>query len=69
MKSPNDNMKLLLSEGIDRFTEVIRKKWTCQQCGNLLSVHRKTCVFCNSPNQNYPEMWNKKDKNIINQLL
>ena len=54
-ESPTENMQLFLSKGLVKFTEEIYKKWTCKECGTLLSAHSDKCLSCNARNPNYPE--------------
>ncbi len=48
------NMQMLLDGGYSEFEKGIRARWTCRECGNLLSAHRSTCTNCGKPNPNYP---------------
>ena len=41
-----DNLKTIDELGIRRFIRDQKAKWTCPECGELLSVHRPACCFC-----------------------
>lgn len=53
-ESPTENMNLAQSLDSNSFDKAIKDKWTCPECGNLLSAHRKTCNNCGHINSNFP---------------
>jgi hypothetical protein len=44
-----ENQKYIKKHGIREFVKNERERWTCQQCGGLLSVHRENCLYCDQP--------------------
>jgi hypothetical protein len=53
-ESPTKNMQLVENIGYEALEKEILKKWTCPECGKLLSAHRKYCVVCGHLNYNFP---------------
>jgi rubrerythrin len=47
-------MQLVENIGYEALEKEILKKWTCPECGKLLSAHRKYCVVCGHLNYNFP---------------
>ena len=41
-----DNLNFIKFNGMKKFIEKENKRWTCNDCGNLLCVHRKICLHC-----------------------
>ena len=41
-----ENLEFIKEKGMEVFIENERKRWTCTECGGLLSVHRNECQFC-----------------------
>lgn len=41
-----ENLKTIKEEGLDRFIEKERRRWICEGCGDLVSVHRDNCLSC-----------------------
>lgn len=41
-----ENMKMIKEEGMESFLLKEKKKWTCPNCGKMLSVHKPDCLFC-----------------------
>ncbi len=41
-----DNLHFIKKEGLDSFLKQEEQKYTCPNCGNILSVHRDFCIFC-----------------------
>jgi hypothetical protein len=48
------DLKQINQIGVDLFLRLQYKKWTCQQCGRLLTVHKVTCIHCGSENPFFP---------------
>ena len=44
--SPIQNLETIRDQGIRVFIEGEGKKWTCPQCGSLLSMHKPVCATC-----------------------
>lgn len=42
-----ENLINIKEQGIDKFLENEEKRWKCPKCGNVVSVHRASCVKCN----------------------
>ena len=41
-----DNLKMIHEFGIRHFIRNEKKKWICPECGEMMSVHKPTCLFC-----------------------
>lgn len=41
-----ENLNTIKAVGIRQFTRLEKQKWTCSKCGNIIWVHRKTCMVC-----------------------
>ncbi len=41
-----ENLEFIREKGMDAFLEWERKRWTCPNCGDLISVHRENCMSC-----------------------
>ena len=41
-----ENLHRIQEGGIDAFVAEERPRWTCPECGGLLSVHRPACIYC-----------------------
>jgi hypothetical protein len=41
-----DNLEHIKRFGIRDFIRQQKKKWTCRNCGHILSVHRENCISC-----------------------
>jgi len=48
------NFSQIKELGMKNFIESRTDKYTCPVCGNLLCVHRESCLTCGSPNNNFP---------------
>ncbi len=48
-----ENLKMIKEQGMKKFLESQRKKWTCKKCGESLSVHKDKCLNCGSKNKFY----------------
>ena len=41
-----ENLEIIREIGVDEFVTRERKRWTCTECGNLICVHKVTCLAC-----------------------
>lgn len=41
-----ENLEFIKENGIDAFLKHEEESWACQECGKMLSVHRKECLSC-----------------------
>ena len=41
-----ENLKFIKEEGMNRFLEQQKEKYTCPECGGVICVHNKTCYGC-----------------------
>lgn len=41
-----DNLESIRNSGIRQFVRDEKERWTCRQCGAVVSVHRQDCLFC-----------------------
>ncbi|MBN2747249.1 MAG: hypothetical protein JXR34_11035 [Bacteroidales bacterium] len=41
-----DNLENIKSLGIEKFVELEQERWRCSNCGELLCVHRTSCLKC-----------------------
>lgn len=41
-----ENLKFIKSNGFDNFFEKEKKKWTCNNCGEIKSCHTTFCLNC-----------------------
>lgn len=41
-----ENLAHIRDSGIREFVQKEKKRWTCRQCGGIVSVHRKECLYC-----------------------
>ena len=41
-----ENLNTIKEIGLTQFIELEKEKWKCSNCGQLLSVHRDTCLNC-----------------------
>ena len=44
--SPMENLETIQNEGIEKFLENEKVKWTCSECGGTISVHNGHCSSC-----------------------
>jgi hypothetical protein len=44
--SPIGNLAAIREIGIDQFIETEQIKWTCPECGSMLSMHKPQCLSC-----------------------
>ncbi len=55
-----ENLEMIKDQGIERFIENEIRRWTCPNCGQLVSVHRDNCIRCG-------KRWiDSRSDNIIN---
>lgn len=45
-ESPANNLKTIREEGMARFLEKQKERWTCPECGGILCVHTGLCSGC-----------------------
>ncbi len=45
-ESPFQNLRDIQETGMERFLEKQRLKWTCKECGGVISVHTGVCTDC-----------------------
>ena len=53
-ESPILNLTKVKEVGMSQFVENETEKWKCKKCGQLLCVHRKTCLICGNKNDYFP---------------
>jgi predicted RNA-binding Zn-ribbon protein involved in translation (DUF1610 family) len=41
-----DNLENIRNFGIRNFIRNEKKKWTCPECGEIISVHKPQCLSC-----------------------
>ncbi|PNX48029.1 MAG: hypothetical protein BV457_04580 [Thermoplasmata archaeon M9B1D] len=41
-----ENLKYINEKGINAFLEKEKKKWTCPQCGGIITCHGSICLTC-----------------------
>lgn len=41
-----ENLEFIDQNGIRKFIRHEEKRWTCSKCGNVLCVHRPSCLSC-----------------------
>jgi len=44
-----ENLNNIKNKGIESFVDNEEKRWTCENCGSLISVHKPNCLNCNRP--------------------
>lgn len=55
-ESPIQNLNKLKEIGLQNFIDIEKKKWKCGKCGQLLCVHRETCLRCGNANELFPSI-------------
>lgn len=45
-ESPITNLKIIREKGMKEFLALEKKKWTCKDCGGIISVHEGICSSC-----------------------
>ncbi|MHC1771177.1 MAG: DUF3795 domain-containing protein [Flexilinea sp.] len=43
-----DNLNMIKSDGMQKFLENEKKRWTCTNCGGVICVHKSFCISCKS---------------------
>jgi len=46
-----ENLEDIKAIGMTQFIENENNKWTCTNCGSIISIHREHCLTCNAPKQ------------------
>ena len=41
-----ENLKFIKDKGMDAFLEKEKKKWTCPECGGIVTCHGGICLDC-----------------------
>jgi hypothetical protein len=41
-----ENLRRIAAEGVERFVAFDLERWTCPQCGGLMTVHEPACPGC-----------------------
>ena len=41
-----ENLETIRASGIRAFVEAERRRWTCPECGGIVCVHRRECLYC-----------------------
>ncbi len=49
-----ENLNNIKQNGIRKFVENERLKWRCDNCGNVVCVHRPNCLVCGEPVKTNP---------------
>lgn len=44
--SPIDNLNSIQNIGVINFVKNENKKWTCPECGTMISMHKPQCLSC-----------------------
>lgn len=52
-----ENLKHIHGWGVNTFVKREEARWACPNCGEILSVHKKTCIHCG-------EVWVKEEEGI-----
>lgn len=50
-----ENLEYIKIHGLDEFVNYEKKRWTCNNCGQLVSVHRTYCIHCKTDTTGYPK--------------
>ncbi len=50
-----ENLEFIKTKGLDAFIEYESTRWRCQNCGQLVSVHRTKCLYCGADTAAYPK--------------
>lgn len=48
-----ENLESIRKNGIRAFVRNEKERWACPQCGAVVSVHRKDCLFCGLEKSTY----------------
>jgi len=41
-----ENLAYIRDSGIRSFVQKEKERWACRQCGGIVSVHRRECLYC-----------------------
>ncbi|MBI9049103.1 MAG: DUF3795 domain-containing protein [Anaerolineaceae bacterium] len=41
-----ENLERIRDVGLEAFVVLEKERWKCPECGAILSVHRKMCIYC-----------------------
>jgi hypothetical protein len=44
-----ENLKQIKQYGMDEFLLNEENRWTCKECGNIVCVHKHSCLTCKAP--------------------
>ncbi len=53
-ESPIQNLSWIRENGMPGFVRTEEEKWRCSNCGEMLCVHRESCLHCGSVNEFFP---------------
>lgn len=53
---PIQNLAGIKDTGLWQFIEIEKEKWKCDECGQLLCVHREVCLSCGNKNKYFPQI-------------
>ncbi|MBS4060749.1 MAG: DUF3795 domain-containing protein [Bacteroidetes bacterium] len=48
-----ENLGNIKNEGIEKFVEMEQNRWKCPKCGELLCVHKISCLKCGEKRQSF----------------
>jgi len=48
------NMADAMENGMEAFSDHCRSYWSCTSCGQMLCVHKRTCIHCGAENPRFP---------------
>ncbi len=48
-----ENMQMIMRDGINRFLDFEKEKWSCRSCGAILCMHRRECEQCGETNPSF----------------
>lgn len=54
-ESPIENLQTIKEIGLKEFIKIEKEKWKCNECGNLLCVHKDACLICEAINKYFPQ--------------
>jgi hypothetical protein len=55
-ESPIQNLNKIKEIGLQAFIDIEKEKWKCNNCGQLLCVHREVCLNCGNKNRYFVDM-------------
>jgi hypothetical protein len=59
-----DNLREISLSGETAFLLRQNRRWTCEECGSLLSVHSPTCPSCGRPRKDVPAVDNRNGSTL-----